>query len=289
MFAVSFVAVVILPLVFSDSAYAQSGVKMVAHQPDDIDWILNALVIRPLRPRMTNDALRALYKQQFTDMAKAETRLRELGTNTLPLLMDRVHAAGSLSKSNRDAGMQAAMRLGLAFEILGDTARPLLPQLIEEFRSGRSVWASVVGIKHIGGTEAGLTLVAGLTNSDLIIRDVALSSMSLFATNREVVEAAIPLLISLLQDKSEFTRALASSALGSMPSKPEFVVPALLQVAEIDSDFVVRCQAAKAIGRFGTNASFARDRLERIASQDAEAITRRAAKVAMESVTVPAR
>jgi HEAT repeat protein len=84
-----------------------------------------------------------------------------------------------------------------------------------------------------------------------------------------------------LKDDSEFSRALAASVLGSLQQEPDAVIPDLLQVANNDSNFVVRVSAVKAIGRFGTNAAVVRTDLESIAARDQERSVRRIAEVAV--------
>jgi HEAT repeat protein len=105
--------------------------------------------------------------------------------------------------------------------------------------------------------------------------------ISSFATNREVAHSAVPPLLQLLKDDSEFSRALAASALGSFRQEPESIIPSLLQVAKNDSNFVVRITATKAIGRFGTNAAMAKPELEGISATDRETSVRRIAAVAI--------
>jgi hypothetical protein len=147
--------------------------------------------------------------------------------------------------------------------------------------SGRSVGPSIVGIVNIGGTDAGLALVRGLTNSDPVIRNWTLSALSGFATNREVALSVVQPLRRLLKDDSQFSRALAASVLGTFGQEPHAVIPDLLQVAKNDSDFVVRASAIKAVARFGTNAVIAMTDLEGIAANDPERRVRRIAEVAI--------
>jgi hypothetical protein len=279
-FAVAFVAgaAVTATLVYqkTDSARVQSP----RQETDDFMTILHVLVV-PLPVGRINESDRETLSTRRKEEQEAVEKLRQLGTNALPRLMEEVRAVGRVEATNRNAAVDATRRLARAFEILGDDARPLLPLLIEELHSSRSVVPSIVGIVNIGGTDAGLALVRGLTNSDPVIRNWTLSALSGFATNREVALSVVQPLRRLLKDDSQFSRALAASVLGTFGQEPQAVIPDLLQVAKNDSDFVVRASAIKAVARFGPNAAIAMADLEGIAAHDPERRVRRIAEVAI--------
>jgi hypothetical protein len=247
---------------------------------DEFEAMLHALWFLPKDP-ITNRSDMEAFRKQEKEKQAAEEKLRQLGTNALPRLLEEVRAVGRIEATNRSAAFVPSMQLASAFAVLGSEARPLLPMLIEEFRAGRSIGPCVAAFQHIGGTDCGLILVSGLTNSDPLIRNGAVSVLSSFATNREVARSAVHPLLQLLKDDLEFSRALAASVLGSFRQEPETVVPRLLQVAKDDSDFVVRVSAIKAIGRFGTNATIVKADLEGIAATDRERSVRRIAEVAI--------
>jgi hypothetical protein len=247
---------------------------------DDFITILHALVA-PLPEGRVSELDKETLSTRRKEEQEAVEKLRQLGTNAFPRLMEEVRAVGSVEATNRNAAVDATRRLARAFEVLGDDARPLLPLLIDELHSGRSVGPSIVGIVNIGGTDAGLALVRGLTNSDPVIRNWTLSALSGFATNREVALSVVQPLRRLLKDDSQFSRALAASVLGTFGQEPHAVIPDLLQVAKNDSDFVVRASAIKAVARFGTNAVIAMTDLEGIAANDPERRVRRIAEVAI--------
>jgi HEAT repeat protein len=250
---------------------------------DDLDAILHALDVFPPVGKM-NESEQATFSKRWKDRQEAVEKLRQLRSKVLPRLMEEVRAAGKVEATNRAAATDATRRIILAFDVLGGDARPILPELIEEFHAGRSIGASISGIKYIGGTDAGLALLPGLTNSDPYICNGVMSALSSFGTNRAVALAATSPILLHLQDSSTFSRALASTVLGSLRSKPEVVIPALLQLAESDPDFVVRGSAIKAIGCFGTNAVWVEPRLKTIATADKDAHVRRTAEIALLAV-----
>lgn len=232
-------------------------------------------------PTVSSTNNRAALAEGLRRRQDAIEKLRADASGYLPQLMEEVYAVGHIEATNQNAAASRTAQLALAFEALGSEARPLLPKLEDEFNAGRSIGPCVAAFQHIGGTDCGLILVSGLTNSDRLIRNVAMSTLSGFATNRDVAIFAVRPLLQLLKDDSEFSRALAASVLGSLQQEPDAVIPDLLQVANNDSNFVVRVSAVKAIGRFGTNAAVVRTDLESIAARDQERSVRRIAEVAV--------
>jgi hypothetical protein len=225
----------------------------VSQQAEELRKILEALMLSLPATNSTNN--REFLTDGLQRRQDALEKLRANASAYLPQLMEGVYAVGRIEATNRNAAASRTAQLALAFEALGSEARPLLPKLKDEFYAGRSIGPCVAAFQHIGGTDCGLILVAGLTNADRRIRNAAMSVLSVFSTNRDVALSAVRPLIQLLRDDSEFSRALAASVLGSLQQEPDAVIPDLLRVAKNDSDFVVRVSAVKAIGRFGTNAA----------------------------------
>lgn len=253
------------------------------NQSQGINEIFEGLTVSLPTVSSTNN--REALSDRLKRRQDAIEKLRANASSILPQLMQEVYAVGMIEATNRSAAVSRTARLALAFEVLGDDARPLLPKLEEEFNAGRSIGPCVAAFQYIGGTDCGLILVSGLTNSASFIRNAAMSVLSGFATNREVAHSAVHPLLQLLKDDSKFSRALAASVLGSFRQEPDTVIPSLLQVAKNDSDFVVRVSAIKAIGRFGTNAATAKTDLKGIAATDQEARVRRIASVAIRAVS----
>lgn len=283
-FAVAFTVGAAATAIFLFQKTDGARVKPPNQETDDFATLLHALVV-PFPDGRLNESDREALSTRRKEEQEAVQKLRQLGTNALPRLMEEVRAVGRVEATNRNAAVDATRRLARAFEILGNDARPLLPMLIEELHTGRSIGPSIAGIVNIGGTDAGLALVRELTNSDPVIRNWTMSALSGFATNHDVALSAVQPLLQLLKDDSEFSRALAASVLGSLQQGPDAVIPDLLQVAKNDSDFVVRVSAIKAIGRFGTNAAPIKADLDGIAATDREASVRRIAAVAIRAAS----
>ncbi len=211
-------------------------------------------------------------------------RVRALGTNILPELMEEVKEAGVIEKTNPAIYYEVHARLQLAFEALGPRASPLLPELIKELQSGKSVLAALTGIIEIATTEGGLAIVAGLTNADARVRLGCLRAIPHFRSNAVVVEEAWPLVLKNLDSDSPEVRAAAASALGDLRAKPEVSIPALVRVAESDEDAMVRTLAVDAIQKFNKDGAAALSVIERIASSDPVRTVRAAATNAVRRI-----
>jgi HEAT repeat protein len=86
-----------------------------------------------------------------------------------------------------------------------------------------------------------------------------------------------------LNDKVPVLRPIAIDSLGVLGKEPTIVIPVLLQIAETDSDVVLRSAAIKSIGRFGTNALTAQATLHSIAiSDNSDFVRKRAAQVSQD-------
>jgi hypothetical protein len=271
------VAVVVLTQFMSGGRDPQDQASL--KQAHGLDKILEGLTAS--LPTVSSKSNQAVIQDALRKRQDAVDKLRANKSDVLPQLMQEVYAIGLIEVTNQSAAAARTARLALAFEVLGNDARPLLPELEKEFDAGRSIGPCVAAFQYIGGTDCGVILVSGLTNSDRLIRNAAMSALSGFATNREVALSAARPLLQILKDDSEFSRALAASVLGSLQQESDAVIADLLQVAKNDSDFVVRATAIKAIGRFGTNAAIAKAGLESIAAMDQERTVRRIAEVAI--------
>jgi len=223
-----------------------------------------------------------LSNQQERDRVAA--KLRNLGTNCLPLLMKEMKAIDGIEATNVMAAMTRKAKVQAAFEVLASQAKPLLPELMAEFNAGRTLGTAPHALARIGGNEAGLTLVRALTNADPRIRMAAASSVQYFTNNASIRSAAVEPLLLLLRDLSGPARSMAANTLGTLAAARETVVPALLQAAESDPDSVVRAVAIKSIGRFGTNALTAQPRLEKIAKSDPDEHVRKMAVQALQVI-----
>ncbi len=115
----------------SQQTNATLGTEIPAKERNAFKALLDALVVS--QPEGTwNDSDREVLSEHRKKQQEAIEKLRQLGTNALPLLMEEVRAVGRVEKTNRSAAFKDTQQLGKAFEILGSSASPLVPLLISE-------------------------------------------------------------------------------------------------------------------------------------------------------------
>lgn len=238
-----------------------------AEQLTGLNAELNHLLVTLKSPVNSGEAYRG-----------AADQLLKLSTNALPLLLQKVRCIDGIAVTNPALAGERKEQLQAAFQVLGTNARPILPDLIHEFQSGRCLGNAPHAIAHIGGEEAGRILIAATTNKDPGIRTCGATALAFLGNDDRIAHDAIPPLLKLLRDSSTVPKTTAATTLGILRREPEVVVPALLKVAETDRNPVVRLGALSAVGRFGSRTAFAIPRLEAIARKDVDSHVRRFAK-----------
>lgn len=198
-----------------------------------------------------------------------EEALRHFGTNALPFLirdlqyqrprwkarvwawLHHLPVSRNQQRSWSRAALNDMMRGNdavSAFQTLGDTATPAIPELrklmfaTQDEQTSRRAMQSLAGI----GTPAVQALTRALTNfaAPESFRDnavEALAQMELQAL------PAVPVLVQWLQDTNKEVVAIAITALGELALWPDIVVPALTnKLSEED----VRRDVMEALGSF---------------------------------------
>jgi len=169
------------------------------------------------------------------DRAEAEAAVRRLGTNALPALLDMAKV--------RDSSLKAALleklpdqlrtRLGLradydyndlardGFQILGSAAKPAVP-----------------------------VLVTWLNDKDQSVRATALEMLGAIGPSAEDSIAAI---VGLLRTGNSWCDGVALTSLGEIRSKPNLVVPLLVEkITNSSTSRIDRIYALMAVGEFHT-------------------------------------
>jgi hypothetical protein len=208
----------------------------------------------------------------------AADQLKKVGTNVLSPLLERVRAIDVIAKTNVKVADEKMRQLRAAFRIIGPDARPLLPELTKEFTAGRCLGNAPDAIAQIGGPTAINVLIAGMTNQQNAVKISAVNALYHLKGEPTAREAVNPLITLLNETTNSYVKGLAVNTLGGLAVEADIAIPALLEVAEHDRDFVVRALAVKAIGSFGGGAAFARERLTRIAANDPQLNVRREAE-----------
>ena len=245
----------------------------------DFETILNALFVAyPI-----DDGTREEWLTKIQKRDQAAAQLRFLGTNALPLLFDEVKIVGQIGKTNILLAVNRKAEISAAFQVIGPEAKPLVPNLIQELNAGRNPGNSAQALADIGGEEAGTALVRAITNPIPAVRESAAAAIEGFKDNPDIAKSAVKPLLECLNDKVPVLRPIAIDSLGVLGKEPTIVIPVLLQIAETDSDVVLRSAAIKSIGRFGTNALTAQATLHSIAiSDNSDFVRKRAAQVSQD-------
>jgi hypothetical protein len=192
--------------------------------------------------------------------AQAEARLRALGTNALPWLVEEMslmNGARPTSSSGTNMLPMAVrtMRLAAAFHALGSVARPALPELVRWVNEGPPLKAGVgaYALTQIDQGVAKTVLTRALTNSNVNIRHVA--AMNLFYVTNDL-DGAVANLLQCVQYRSADTngavrlRISAVYRLEQIQRPAEKIVPALTGALVNDENAGVRRAAAGALGSF---------------------------------------
>jgi HEAT repeats/HEAT repeat len=193
--------------------------------------------------------------------ASAIVAVKEMGTNALPYLIHELRSQDSplwgfvppsayrlklVQRIRLMSGPNASLRQQRAvyfLEILGPAAKPAIPALSEclDRPDIAEQAAEVLGYYgmsgHVAlGREATLPLLKALTNGDARARFVAANALGLLGTRPDLV---VPALINALKDPAPDVRAVAARSFGSYKSEADVIVPALMLSLD-DKDPTVR-------------------------------------------------
>jgi hypothetical protein len=193
----------------------------------------------------------ALTNKASIDYTTAVARFQHPDRQTLQLIKVEIKSIGDLErKQNYLEAANRTLSLRKAFEIAGTNLAPLLPDFGSEFLSGDSVGASGWALVTIGG-DAWLTLLQGLTNTNLRVQLCAVEAMPY--ANGTNAALALPFLESFLTNKSDILRIQSVDAIGQLAVDVKGKTNSLLHTMEVDTNITVRCMAIKALGRLGNS------------------------------------
>ncbi len=222
----------------------------------------------------------------------AKNTVQQMGTNAIPYLLRLMRAKDSKTKElamnllskqhvfnfRIENAVRKHLKSALGFESLGGVAGPAIPDLTVMLKDPET--ASLAGLALIGISDAGVEAVlTGLASTNAVVRRECagvLGSMGIarFTTPNYLARMgalqrrgrmAVPPLIKLLDDPDELARARAAIALGLLGQQPEVVIPALVTNLHETNSWRIPASAAKALGRFGTNAVSALPELKSVA------------------------
>jgi len=241
----------------------------------------------------------------------AKKAVRHIGKDGLPVIIQMLQARDSKVRSALE-GFLAKLpilkfrftppaiqhqRAALACYQLGGEAKPAIPALLDCLNSTDGLGYFGAALARMG-SDGVVALSTALTNQNFIVRDEAVSSLSVLPycsvmnadgeIRNEVFDsvldmpparAVIPILLACCKDTSPYVRTRAVRGLGEIAINEASVVPALVECVH-DPDATTRRFACLALGHFRTRAKPAVPSLLE-ALQDAEANVRRTAAIAL--------
>ena len=210
--------------------------------------------------------------------AKAAEAIRQMGTKTLPFLLNDLtfdpklhHYRLHYLKPETGSADQRNSQATWAFDALGPLAKPAIPELDQLLEQNPGyVPGALVGI----GRDALPDVFRALTNGSFFVRDntAAYLANAIYA-GRITPEEARPVLPLAVDDLSDSdtnptfranTHWHGASLLGAIRLEPDLSVPALITDLQ-DTQNTVAVQCAQALGRFGDNGKAAIPALVRAA------------------------
>jgi len=197
----------------------------------------------------TNVSVYHLRDQTSRGYKQMVEELKEASPETLRLLMTEITNVGVLEK-DIPLGLKGnaafrAYRLSEAFRIAGTNVTSLFSALTNEFLSGRSVYGSESGLLALGSASSPIFL-QGLTNSDLRVEAASSEAMSFVKGSDALL--GFPYLCDLLKNRSLPLQLRAGSIQSIRESiNPKMAVPVLLQIAQTETNVMLRCLAIKGL------------------------------------------
>lgn len=259
------------------------GISCAKHEPQPI---YNG---RPL-----SDWVKDLnYKRSEAEQNAAKQAICQIGTNSLPFLVNEMTTLGKLWEHmgatnfwNSDELTDRTLGMRNAFKALGPIAKPAVPELVQLLNSATNGANTVAAyaLTQIDPQTAVIALTHALTNEFIGARLSAANELYEVRSNAGI---AVPNLIICLKDKtlkpsSMRLRAISADTLGVIHAHPEMAVPALVEALK-DKELPVRIESARALGQFGNAALSAVLPLQQ-ATNDSERFVREVAALSLQQI-----
>jgi hypothetical protein len=220
-------------------------------QPGEVRFLKATLEINPgkLALKPLRAWLEDLDKFGTEPYDWAQSAVRKLGTNTLPELLTLLRSADARERHLALNG----------FETLGNTAAPVIPELIRLAQSSSAKTSrqqrecALHGLADIKAEESVRPVIDLIENdNDDRIRDTAIWALGRIGKNPAL---AIPVIEKVLQDRSEQFHVSCVYALGDFGSNSQHALPLVMKVLDDENAFN-RSYASNALLQI--NPSFAR-------------------------------
>lgn len=244
---------------------------------------------------------------RFPDMEKHEAAVqavKEIGSDSLPMLMDRIKTASEDPKSllhdeeKRSEQQIQDIHTESAFEALGPVAHSEIPALIcllapQYDAASESSSAPEYWLKYRSSELAGSVLgTMGAAAADPLLKALgAEDPKTRFGVvgvlertyRRSKDERIVPAIVKRLRDEDDQVRWISARVLGSINTLPETCVPALAERVRDDPEGNVRCYALNALQKFGPRAEGALPAVT-AATSDEDSVIRYYAREALAAI-----
>jgi hypothetical protein len=246
-----------------------------------------------------------LLSQRAIQSDEADKAISEIGTNALPLLLKWIRYElpawrGELAKDNhpilqrfvrpfvttkREVLADASL---FSFRILGTNAANAIPELaglMQNASAPQTAFRAMGALSQIG-TNGLPALISAIQDSQYPFRVWAVTTIAFMQASPASASVTTPLLIECLSDTTNPRIPLvAALGLGRDKYAPQLAIPALTRcLATTGASEQLRCAAAQALARFGTQATNALPALTN-ALTDSSLMVRYAATNAIEKIT----
>lgn len=240
--------------------------------------------------------------------ASAIVAVRQMGTNALPFLIRefrsrdaliwrilpgplyRLKMTGRIRTLFGPTADERQQRAGYFLEMLGPVAKPVIPALSECLDRPDIAMQAVDVLGNHGqgayvslGPEATLPLLKAMTNGNPVVRLTAVNALGLLGTRPDLV---VPVLINALKDPDPHVRLMTVYAFGGYRMDSATIVPALMLSLD-DTDSNVRQATLMTLGSYRTRALMSAPKI-RVLLNDPDFKVRHAATNALKVIDTTA-
>jgi HEAT repeat protein len=229
--------------------------------------MISAMFLRPARePQYRGKSLSEWLAECNEPRAfEARAAIQHIGTNALPWVAASIKAKDSKFTAEAVRLMQSQSVIGVHFttardrrnravtavRVLGETAKPIIPALMESLNDGETATGAAEALATLG--LEGLSAMTNIVQNKDPRTRAAVVRATTWVRTWEGAMTLIPLLVEYLHDKDADIRAGAAQALERLRDNPELVVPALIPLLK-DPEYSPRWNASETLGWYGRDA-----------------------------------
>jgi HEAT repeat protein len=232
---------------------------------------------------------------------EADTAVRAIGTNALPILIEwaefqlpawrfrlfklytkfpsPLRHPSIASFIADDKKRVRAYNSVFGFQVLGTSAASAAPELARFLNDKRNPEreTAALALAHVGGPDSLAPLLAAVQDKTTpdIQRALVARAISHLNYRGPDLSNAVPVMIACLQESNRYVPSLAATALGNFLLEADQCVPALIKALESD-DYRVRRNAIRSLGEFRREATNAWDAISKALNDSRQDVRREA-------------